>query len=92
MLWTRSKWQIIIWKYFKIKNRIRIYFYNQNRLKIKKIDVYNLNDIAIKNGFEMHHAKNDVLALKSWFFETKHDSFPAFSTYNVGCGEVMVKN
>jgi len=40
----------------------------------------------------MHHAKNDVLVLKLWLDETKHDNFPAFSTHNVGCGGVVVNN
>ena len=48
--------------------------------------------LPLKMALKCIMQKNDVLALKSWFFETKHDSFPAFSTYNVGCGEVMVKN
>ena len=72
--------------FFKLKF---LYYF---RIKIKKIDVYQLNDIAIQNGFEMYHVKNDVLVLKLWFDETKHDKFPAFSTHNEGCGRVVVNN
>ena len=72
--------------FFKLKF---LYYF---RIKIKKIDVYQFNDIAIKNGFEIHHAKNDVLVLKLWFDETKHDNFPSFSTHNVGCGRAVDNN
>ena len=67
--------------FFKLK------FLDYFRIKIKKIDVYQFNDIAIKNGFEMH-AKNDALVLKLWFDETKHDNFPAFRLSELRLGGI----